>query len=242
MLDMLANVPAPFWDVFCVQLCTWCGFFTLFVYLNTWVGTNVFAGDAGGDALERALFASGVRFGGVANALMAVVTVAYSAILPKLVRYWGVRPVYAFSQGVEAVCLMAAPFIRGGKDGPNGWLKAVVLVDVGLIGVVWATTLGLPWTLVGNALESDERYAQKIGLFTTFFNASQSFPQLIVAFVAYLILKVVEDCSVVMFMGGVCAAVGGVLVMVLRIEDVRKGLEREENGLPRSGSSTKFAE
>lgn len=242
MWELLAGVPSPFWDVFCVQLCTWCGFFTLLVYLNTWVGLNVFAGDAGGDALERALFASGVRFGGIANALMAVVTIAYSAALPKLVRRWGVRPLYAFSQGVEAVCLMLAPFLRGGRDGPSGWLKAVVLVDVGMIGVVWATTIGLPWTLIGNALESDERYAQKVGLFTTLFNASQSFPQLIVAFVAYPVLKVVEDCSAVMFLGGICAAVGGVLVMALRIEDVKKIPEREEGGLPRSGSGAKFAE
>lgn len=215
----LRGVPKPFWQVFSVQLCTWCGFFTLFVYVNTWVGTKVFGGDEGGDMKEKALFEEGVRFGGVANALMALVTIAYAAVLPRMVRVWGVKRVYAFSQAVEALCLLATPFIRGSGGEPRWMLKTAVLADVGLVGVVWATTLGLPWTIAGNALESDEWYAQRIGLFTTLFNASQSFPQLVVAIVAYPILKMIDDVSAVMFLGGVCSAVGGFLVIFLRIDN-----------------------
>lgn len=232
---LLRRVPAPFWSVFAVQLCTWCGFFTLLVYVNTWVGTNVFGGDASGDPREQALFQSGVRFGGIANALNAVITIAYSSILPALVRTFGVKRVYAFSQFVEAVCLMSTPFIRAGRDGVTNTMRVLVLIVIGSIGIVWATTLGLPWTLVGNALESDDVYRSKIGLFTTLFNASQSFPQLVVAFIAYPILRAVEDCSVVMFLGGVCAAVGGILVYVLDVDDVKKGTK----GLERLGLEKK---
>lgn len=229
VITALKNVPTPFWQVFMVQLCTWCGFFALFVYVNTWVGTNVYGGDGsapkGSSQLDR--FERGVRLGGTGNAATAVVTLVWALALPPLLRRYGVKKVYMGSQAVEALTLMAAPFIRGKVTGKVSWLlKLVTVADIGLFGIVWATTMAIPWTLVGDALEKDEWYDRRTGLFTTLFNASQSAPQLAVAFVAPAILAMAnEDPSWVMFAGGVCAAIGMVLVGVLKLggdEDARQ--------------------
>lgn len=234
--DALLHIPQPFWQVFAVQLCTWCGFFTLFVYLNSWVGTNIFMGDTEVTATDaqKALYHRGVRFGGRANAITAVVTLTYSAVLPRLLDIFGVVPIYFFSQLVEAVCLLSAPFIHGkvGQSKPSMLLKAITMLDVGAFGIVWATTMGVPWTLIGNALESDPRYAQSLGFFTTLFNASQSFPQLVVACVAPLVLILAKDPSAVMFLGGVCAFVGAVLVVTLPIDPNRRK-RRGDKSVPR---------
>lgn len=218
----LRNVPRPFWQVFAVQLCTWCGFFTLFVYVNTWVGRNVYLGDATAPdgSLGRGMFEKGVRLGGKGNALTALVTLGYALLLPSLLKKFGIVAVYAFSQMVEAGSLLAAPFIRGvpGQTEPSSWLRLVTLADIGMFGVVWATTMGVPWTLIGDALESDRWYAKRVGLFTTLFNASQSFPQLFVAFIAPAILASARnDPSYVMFVGGLCAVLGIVLVFALNL-------------------------
>ncbi|CDF33858.1 unnamed protein product [Chondrus crispus] len=234
----VVNVPRPFWQVFAVQLCTWCGYFTLFVYVNTWVGTNVFRGEVEGDptTVEIDLFHRGVRFGGMANAVQAVVTLSYSALLPKLLEAFGVAPVYVFSQAVEAACLLSAPFIRGSphQRAPSRALKAFAMLDIASFGIVWATTMGVPWTLIGTALESDPAYGKQLGLYTTLFNASQSFPQLVVALVAPLVLHYgANDVSMVMFLGGLIAVVGAFLVVTLHVgAGGRKGLPR----IPSAGS------
>ncbi|CAN8075346.1 unnamed protein product [Agarophyton chilense] len=234
-VQALKQVPRPFWQVFAVQICTWCGFFTLFVYLNTWVGRNIFLGDgsAPDGSATRRVFERGVRLGGKGNALTAVVTLAYSLALPKLLGAFGIIPVYAFSQVVEAICLMAAVSIRGipGQTAPSGLLKLATMTDIGMFGIVWATTMSVPWTLIGNALESDHRYARRLGLFTTLFNASQSFPQLVVAFGAPFILNMWQDDPAgVMFVGGVFALLGAVLVVVLRVNVYAKDEEDDEEG------------
>eukprot|EP00177_Eucheuma_denticulatum_P002603 GFKZ01004673.1.p1 GENE.GFKZ01004673.1~~GFKZ01004673.1.p1 ORF type:complete len:502 (-),score=73.94 GFKZ01004673.1:446-1951(-) len=225
--EALKSVPRPYWQVFSVQLCTWVGFFTLFVYVNAWVGTNVFLGDGSAEfgSEARETFEKGVRLAGSANAAMAMLTIAYSIFLPILLNRFGVRAVYMFSQLVEAMSLMAAPFIRGSGEQIGIWLKAVVFVDIGIFGVVWATTMGVPWTLIGDALQSDEWYRKRVGLFQTTFNASQSGPQLVVAaLVAPLVLWLSnDDPSWVMFVGGVFALVGAALVQILRVDVFEEG-------------------
>lgn len=228
IFDALRSAPRPFWQVFAVQLCTWGGFFCLFVYVNAWVGRNVFLGDgtASPDSDARKTFEVGVRFGGKSNAIMSLVILGYSLFLPCLLRF-GIIPVYAFSQLIEAACLLVAPLIRGtlGQDYPSLLLRGITLVDIGAFGVVWATTMAVPWTLIGNALESDPWYSQRIGLFQTIFNASQSFPQLVVAVaIAPGVLSVANnDPAFVLFAGGICAVIGAVLVIALRVDqfDIR---------------------
>ena len=229
-LDSLRGIPRPFWQVFSVQLCTWCGFFTLFVYVNTWVGRDIYGGDgsAAAGSHSREIFERGVRLGGKGNALTAFMTLGYSLLLPKILARFGVLKTYAFSQVVEAGCLLTAPLLHVRNGELPGWgLRFATMLDIGLFGVVWATTMGVPWTLIGDALEKDARYSGKIGLFTTVFNASQSFPQLIVAFMAPFVLGIAgEDPAAVMFVGGIAALVGGVLVYWLRV-DVGQDFERD---------------
>lgn len=217
----LRRAPRPYWLVFAVQLCTWCGFFTLFVYVNAWVGKNVYLGDgtapAGSDA--RRVFDEGVRLGGKGNAVTAAVTLLYSLVLPTLIRRCGSMPVYVASQLVEAAVLIVAPLIRGtpGKP-PSTMLEVVTVADIGLFGIVWGTTMGIPWTLIGNALESEPWYGNRVGLFQMIFNSSQSGPQLIVACLAPLILALFnDDPSAVMFFGGILAIVGACLIVYLGI-------------------------
>eukprot|EP00172_Hildenbrandia_rubra_P000823 Plantae.Rhodophyta-Hildenbrandia_rubra.ctg14632.p1 GENE.Plantae.Rhodophyta-Hildenbrandia_rubra.ctg14632~~Plantae.Rhodophyta-Hildenbrandia_rubra.ctg14632.p1 ORF type:complete len:509 (+),score=60.41 Plantae.Rhodophyta-Hildenbrandia_rubra.ctg14632:350-1876(+) len=221
ILSMLRNAPRPFWRVFIVQLFTWLGFFTLFVFVNTWVGRNVYLGrsSAPEGSKLRTNFEKGVRLGAVGNALTAFVTVLYSPIITSLLERFGVLKTYAFSQIVEAICLISSFFIRGrtGQKKPSNLLKVATLMDIGGFGIVWATTMGVPWALVGAALSRD--YGHRTGLFTTIFNVSQSFPQLFVSFGAPFVLRLVDnDPSVVMMIGGFVALIGVVLIFVLRVD------------------------
>lgn len=249
MLDALRYAPRPFWQVFAVQLCTWCGFFCLFVYVNAWVGRNIYLGDgtAAPESPARKTFELGVKFGGKGNALMSLVTLGYALTLPYLLKSFGVVPVYTFSQLIEAICLLSAPLIRGrpGQAYPSRLLRGITLIDIGMFGIVWATTMGVPWTLIGDALESDSWYSQRVGLFQTIFNASQSFPQLVVAAaIAPGVLAIAKnDPAFVMLAGGICAGVGAVLVLALQVDqsddrDLHQALVPRNNEHPGEPSAT----
>jgi hypothetical protein len=239
VFSMLCNAPRPFWRVFAVQLFTWFGFFSLFVFVNAWVGTNVYLGrgSAPEGSAMRELFEDGVRLGGVGNALTALVTVTYSTLLPSLLQRYGVLGTYGFSQLVEATCLITAHFIRGaaGQGEPSAVLKLATVLDIGSFGVVWATTIGVPWSIIGKALNDDPEYQPRIGLFTTVFNVSQSFPQLFVSFGSpFILARFDNDVSAVMFLGGLLALVGAVLVFALRVDRFSDGYEA---GFGRDGAA-----
>lgn len=140
-------------------------------------------------------------------------------LLPSLIERLGVLPLCIFSQLIEFVCLTAAFFIRGGPGqlAPSPLLRLATLIDIGAFGS--ATTMGAPWAVICKALSQDERHSGKIGLFTTLFNVSQSFPQLIVTLSAPLILAHANnDPSVVMVAGGLSALVGAALIYILRVD------------------------
>lgn len=219
------NIPHPFWRVFTVQFCTWCGFFTIFVHITAWVGQDVFGGDGSAPvgSMTRDAFDRGVRLGGLGNAMNAVVTLIYALALPTLIKRTGILIPYAFSQAVEAACLLTAPFIHipaaNKSHQPSFLLRAVAVANISAFGIVWATTMTIPWTLVGDALQTHSYYARRAGLFTTIFNASQSLPQLIVAIASPAILRICRgDPAYVMAVAGAVAVVGGVLVVLLRVD------------------------
>ncbi len=106
-----------------------------------------------------------------------------------------------------------------GQIAPSFWVRCAAVLDIGAFGVVWATTMTVPWSLIGRALRSEESYEEKIGLFTTLFNASQSFPQLVIAVVAPFVLSAAQDDpAAVMVVGGSVALAGAVLVYALRVD------------------------
>lgn len=192
------------------------------------MGRNVYLGD--GTAIRgtptRERFERGVRLGGLGNALTACVTLLYACAIPKLWDTLGIRAIYIFSQLTEAFCLMITPLLRGRSltgVAPSFLLRLATVVDIAAFGIVWATTMALPWTLVGHALDSpsasDDYYARRKGFYVTIFNSSQAFPQLFIALSTPYILKLAnDDPAWVMFTGGVFALLGALLVVTLKID------------------------
>jgi MFS family permease len=225
---ILRDAPRPFWRVFAVQVFSWFGFFTLFVFVNAWVGSNVYLGRGNmpAESLERVRFEDGVRLGGLGNTLTALVTIMYSQITTPMIDCIGILATYAISLLVEAICLLSAHYIRGspGQSQPSVMLKLAAVFDIGAFGIVWATSMGVPWAIVGKALNDDPEYQPQVGLFTTIFNASQSFPQLFVALGSPFILYHFDnDVSAVMFAGGILALVGFALIFLLRVDQYWDG-------------------
>eukprot|EP00183_Erythrolobus_madagascarensis_P003228 CAMPEP_0185850980 /NCGR_PEP_ID=MMETSP1354-20130828/4894_1 /TAXON_ID=708628 /ORGANISM="Erythrolobus madagascarensis, Strain CCMP3276" /LENGTH=533 /DNA_ID=CAMNT_0028551715 /DNA_START=213 /DNA_END=1814 /DNA_ORIENTATION=- len=221
VLELLRNAPRPFWSVFTVQAFSWYGFFTIFVYASVWVGRNVFLGESSAlaDSASRDLYADGVRLGNVGLSISAAVTIVYATQLPWLINRLGVRAMFLVSLLVQAASLCSCLFIRGSppQTQPSKGLKAATLISLGSLGVSWASTMTIPWSMIGESVQ--RVYPSRAGLFTTLFNMSQSGPQLLVSFGSPLILRITHDVSAVMFSGGLMALIGAAMVILLRVGD-----------------------
>eukprot|EP00871_Galdieria_phlegrea_P001527 jgi/Galph1/2375/GphlegSOOS_G1073.1 len=218
--QLLLRAPRPFWRVFIVQLFTWYGFFTIFVYASVWVGKNIYGGNAAYPPTSplRQAYEEGVRLGNLGLSLDAAVAMVYSTILPYLIEKFGMGAIYCFSQLVEAFCLIFPFFLRGPSDpnsSPSGFLKLVTLSLLALFGIPWSSTMTIPWALMGTAVYRSD--PNRIGLYSTFFNLSQSGPQLLVSLGSPRIVQKTGDVSVVLLFGGLSALISASLVYILRV-------------------------
>lgn len=62
---------------------------------------------------------------------------------------------------------MTTPFLRDtpGLTQLSIGLKMLTIADIGAFGVLWDITMGIPWTLIGNALDGEYWYKHHLGLF-----------------------------------------------------------------------------
>jgi len=230
---LMRNAPRPFWQVFIVQFFSWYGFFTLFVYTSIWVGRNVYLGDSGVQATsdQRDLYAEGVRLGNIGLSASALLTIIYASQLPSLVEYFGEGKMFFFSLLVEGAALSSLVFLRGerGQQSPSYFLRVATVFNLGVLGISWASSMSIPWSLIGEAVQRTN--PEQVGLFTTIFNASQSGPQMLVSFISPFIVKLTNDVSFVMLSGGLMAFTGALLAVYLKVGFAKQSHEyRQANG------------
>jgi Na+/melibiose symporter-like transporter len=195
-------LPSAVRRVFLVQLFTWFAWFTCFMFAASWVGEDVQGGNPRAPPGSSALFRynEGVRIGNIGMAVQSVIALCYAPLLPTLMRMVSVKILYSLAHLLMAGCLMATVLVSSG-------LEAILLLSV--LGIPWATTMIIPWSLSGTAVS----HTRSIGLFLALMNLSQCLPEIVAAIAGSLVLSLFGGkMAYVLVMGGVSAAMGGVLV------------------------------
>lgn len=213
-----ADAPSPFHRVFAVQCATWVGWFALYVFGTSWVGSAVYGGQA--DAPEgtplRKLYDEGVRTGNFGFALQSVVTVLVSLLVPKALQLTGTRFVYIGGHVVLATALLGAKVTRD---------RNVAVALLAATGVPWAITMAVPWSLMGQGVS--KQAPGKEGVYFTLFNLSQCFPEVFVSVVSPFIVRATQSQATVLGFGGLVALAGAIAIFVLRIgADERADFDR----------------
>lgn len=242
------TAPFPFWRLFGVQCLTWTAWFALFIYATSWVGGDVVGGVAAappGTPL-RAAYDRGVRWGNGGLAAQAVVSIAYAAALPALLRWGGAPAVYAGGHLVlggallgmmtlgagasdRAAAVAAATAAAGGTAvaADSDSLTARAAGAVALLaatGIPWATTMTVPWALMGAAVARSAAAAgepAEAGVYATLFNLSQCFPEVAVSLVSALLVRGGASQGQVLGAAGVVALGGAVAIIACPL--VRRG-------------------
>ena len=213
--------PHPFWRVFLIQLFSWFAWFALFVYASPWFGVEVYGGEphATPDSAARRRYDTGVRQANRAFAAQNVLAALYAAALPHLpceLGSWHSCTIkYLLAQLVQAAALLLMPFLGANR----AWLASALLIS---LGVPWASTMTLPWAIVGRHVQS-AAYRSDAGLYAAALNASQCLSEILVSVLGAGIVRGDDGGSVpdrqwvLLLLGGVSAAAGAGLVAVYRV-------------------------
>jgi maltose/moltooligosaccharide transporter len=143
-----------------VQILTWLGIYTLFLYLPTAIALNIL----GAGSKQSPEYVHGVEWAGVCIATYNLVCLGTSLLIPTLSHRWG-------RVTTHAVCLMA---------GCVGCLSLllihsrypILLAMVG-IGIAWASILAIPYDLLMDELSESES-----GIYMGLFNGFVTLPQI----------------------------------------------------------------
>ncbi|KAK4538312.1 hypothetical protein CDCA_CDCA17G4337 [Cyanidium caldarium] len=199
-------MPTPMKRVCTVVLLSWVGFSQLFVHVTDWVGKDVGGRSAAPDVpFECSHYYEGVRYGTLGLFFNSVLASVASALLPRLTHLGGLRGVWTAGNALLAAALMVTPLVRG-------IVPAMLLIAV--LGVPWAVTMSVPFSLIG-MFSNDAERAVAIGVLNTYIVV----PFIVVALLdGPLIVLLGGRISSVLLGGGVIAAVSCPLILRIPLQ------------------------
>jgi len=193
----LATMPEAMRRLAPVQFFSWLALFSMWIYTTAAVAQVHFGStDPHSDAFNNGALWVGVLFAAY-NGFAALA----AAIIPLMVRRWGLRVSHLVNVWLGAAALLSFAVIRD----PH-WL---LLSMVGM-GFAWASVLSLPYALL-----SDSVPAQKMGLYMGVFNFFIVIPQLVAASVLGFLLRALFGGAPIyaLVLGGASFLVAGLLVL-----------------------------
>lgn len=208
---IVKNAPFPFRDTFIMQCFTWFAWFTIFIFATSWVGAEVYNGDASAAAgtVPRLLYDAGVRAGNRGLALQALVSSVFSLAIPAVVRRFSSMHVLFGTHVFLGFALTCTMFLYDISQGP------VAEALIALTGLAWASTMTVPWALVSEAVMRDA--PEKSGRYLTIFNLSQCFPEVIVSLVSTAVIARTGKQAAMLALGGAAAFCGAAYVLGKKI-------------------------
>jgi maltose/moltooligosaccharide transporter len=161
ILSAVANMPATMRRLAPVQLLTWLGLYSMWLYFPVAVAHNVF----GAADQNSPLYTHGIEWAGICFAVYSAVCFVFSFFLPALVRAVG-RP------NAHSLCLLC-----GGLGLASASLihsKILLLLTMIGVGIAWSSILAVPYAVLAGSLP-----AQKTGVYMGIFNFFIVIPEII---------------------------------------------------------------
>jgi solute carrier family 45, member 1/2/4 len=184
-----------------------------------------FAAEPGGSS---AIPEEGVRMGAFALTLYSLVSLIYTCILPPLLSVFGIKPIYMFSQGLFAVCMLGT----NGASALSTWsnidkqskpsttvpttpaeILAVILVAT--CGISWATSMVVPFSLIGNYVNQGGDGGLILGIHNIFI----VLPQIVTTLLSSLVFMAFTGCGglqIVLTFAGLSAIISAVWIFLLK--------------------------
>ena len=161
IFDSIAKMPKTMRQLAPVQILTWLGLFCMWLYFPVAVARNVF----GAPDTASPLYSAGVEWGGICFGLYSAVCFAFSFFLPSIARAIGRKHTHSLCLVAGGLGLVSVAFIHD---------KYVLLLTMVGVGVAWASTLSMPYSVLAGSLPTE-----KTGVYMGIFNFFIVTPEII---------------------------------------------------------------
>ncbi|MBS1877101.1 MAG: MFS transporter [Acidobacteria bacterium] len=185
ILESISKTPDTMRRLALVQFFTWLGFFCMWLYFAPAVARNVF----GAPDEKSPLYTEGVEWAGLCFAMYSAVCFAFSWLLPSIAARIGRRATHAVCLLCGAAGLLSIAVIH------DKWL---LLLSMTGVGIVWASTLAMPYAILAGCLPPD-----KTGIYMGIFNFAIVTPEIIASLVfGWVMANVLHNDRVLAVMAG----------------------------------------
>lgn len=198
IFKLLVHAPKVFWTVTVVQLFCWMGFQYLWAYGAGAVAKNVWQTV---DPTSAAYQDAGNWFG-ILSAVYSLAAVLWSLALSRMPNDKR-KPAYAFSLLLGGIGFGSVFFIH------NQWALIVSFI---LIGIAWAAMMTFPFTILTNALSSEN-----MGTYLGLFNGSICLPQIIASCASFALFPAFgSSMPTMILLSGVLLIIGAFSVSIVK--------------------------
>ncbi|PSN14970.1 MFS transporter [filamentous cyanobacterium CCP5] len=182
-----------------VQVFTWIGIYTIFLYFPTAVAIDIL----GAPNKQSVAYAHGVEWAGLCIAVYNLLCLGFSSGIPALCRRFGRVTVHASSLLCGGVGLMSLMLMDSRYP--------ILLAMIG-IGIAWASILAIPYALLMDAVP-----IEKSGAYMGLFNVFVVLPQIVVSLGFGWIMGSLlgGDRTLALAIGGACMGLAALLMLRL---------------------------
>eukprot|EP00761_Pharyngomonas_kirbyi_P013144 gb/GECH01013171.1/.p1 GENE.gb/GECH01013171.1/~~gb/GECH01013171.1/.p1 ORF type:complete len:548 (+),score=115.84 gb/GECH01013171.1/:1-1644(+) len=221
LVKAVFKMPTVMIRICTVQFFSWLGWFAFLIYITDWVGKDVYHGNPDLHSSQHKEYLHGVQFGNFGLAAYALVSMVFSPVVPRTVKWAGPRIIWAVGQVVLALCLSSTFFIKG------RWLAFAV---IGIFGIPWSITMTVPFALTGVVSPEKDR-----GLYMGVLNIFVVLPQLVLSGIGSLVSVIDEKRAVriTLLIGGVSSLIGALLcarLIIRKPSTEEKDEDSDEDG------------
>jgi len=160
ILQSIGGMPQTMKQLAWVQLLTWLGLFSMWLYFPVAVAHNVF----GAPDETSPVYTQGVEWAGLCFGAYSAVCFAFSFVLPALARALGRKLTHTLCLLCGAAGLLSVAFIHA---------RAPLLISMTGVGIAWASVLAMPYAILAGSLP-----AEKTGVYMGIFNFFITIPEI----------------------------------------------------------------
>jgi maltose/moltooligosaccharide transporter len=152
ILASIRAMPRTMRQLAWVQICTWLGLFCMWLYFPVAVARNVF----GAADTSSPLYSAGAEWGGICFGMYSLVCFGFSFVLPAIAKMVGRKATHSLCLICGGLGLLSVAVIHN---------KYLLLLSMTGVGVAWASTLSMPYSILAGSLPSG-----KTGVYMGIFN------------------------------------------------------------------------
>jgi maltose/moltooligosaccharide transporter len=161
--DSICKMPRVMRQLAWVQISTWVGLYCMWLYFPVAVARNVF----GAADTNSPQYSAGTEWAGVCFGMYSLVCFGFSFALPALARKFGRKGTHALCLICGGLGLLSVAVIHN---------KMLLLLSMTGVGVGWASTLSMPYSILGGSLPEG-----KTGVYMGIFNSFVVIPEILVS-------------------------------------------------------------